>query len=53
MSILILICAIVGVASLLGGALQAASGVVVALLKYVVGPAIIIFLILGCLKYGI
>ena len=53
MSLLVLICAIVGIFSLLGGALSGISRIVVALLKYVVGPVTILIIILGCIKYGI
>ena len=53
MSVLLLICGLVGVASLLGGALNALAKVVVALLKYVVGPLAILLIILYCMKYGI
>ena len=53
MGILVSICAIVGLASLLGGAINAMGNVTVALLKYVVGPVIILGIILGCLKFGI
>ena len=53
MGILIGICAIVGIAALLGGALNALASVVAALLKYVVGPLTILFIILYCMKYGI
>ena len=53
MGLLISVCAIVGLASLLGGAINAIGTVVVALLRYVIGPVLILGIILGCLKYGI
>ena len=53
MGILLLICAIVGLVSLLGGALNAIGNASVALLKYVVGPVTILIIILCCLKMGI
>ena len=53
MGILILICAVVGIIALLGGALNALAKVAVALIKYVVGPLTVLFIILYCMKYGI
>lgn len=53
MGILIAICAIVGVATLLGGALNALGNVAVALLKYVVGPVAILLIVICCLKCGL
>ena len=53
MGILLLVAAIVGIASLLGGALTALSNAAVALLKYVVGPVAILLIILCCMKFGI
>lgn len=53
MGLLLLICAIVGVASLLGGALSGLAKVLVTLLKYVVGPATILLIIIYCLKCGL
>ena len=53
MGTLVAICAIVGLASLLGGAIKAMGNVTVALLKYVVGPVIILAIIAGCLKCGL
>lgn len=53
MGILISICAIIGLATLLGKAINALGNVAVALLKYVVGPVTILLIILCCIKYGI
>ena len=53
MGILLVICGIVGIATLLGGALTALSNVLVVLLKYVVGPAVILTIIACCLKCGL
>ena len=53
MGILLMICAIVGLVSLLGDGLNAIGNVTVALLRYVIGPVLILGIILGCLKYGI
>ena len=53
MGFLILVCAVVGTIAILGGALNALAKVVVALLKYVVGPLTVLFIILYCMKYGI
>lgn len=53
MLFLIGLCAIVGIVALLSGALDAFATVISALLKYVVGPLTILFIILYCMKYGI
>ena len=53
MGILLMICAIVGLVSLLGDGLNAIGNITVALLKYVVGPVVILMIILCCLKMGI
>ena len=48
MGILVLVCGIVGLFSLLGGAIKATGEVSVALLRYVIGP-VAILIIIGCI----
>ena len=49
MGILVLICGVVGLFSLLGGAIKATGEVSVALLRYVIGPVAILAMIIGCI----